>query len=174
MEPYQDPAQFSATQLPRNASPRLEQFRAEPMVASKRGPRLSPWFRVWVPPGEGFQRSPASSPAQYRAGSGAGLSVVSRQAGGFESIVAVGEGLKAYDLAMVDMCDPGRLLGLQVDTTCASPGAPAPQRQYSVTEIAELLRARLEDLPVRIELFDPVPDTLVAPIDAALQHGHDR
>ena len=35
----------------------LEQFNAEPMVASKRGgPRLSPWFRVWVQASEVAQR----------------------------------------------------------------------------------------------------------------------
>jgi cell division septum initiation protein DivIVA len=35
----------------------LEQFNAEPLVASKRGgPRLSPWFRVWVQASEVAQR----------------------------------------------------------------------------------------------------------------------
>ena len=35
----------------------LEQFNAEPMVASQRGgPRLSPWFRVWVQASEIAQR----------------------------------------------------------------------------------------------------------------------
>jgi hypothetical protein len=35
----------------------LEQFNAEPMVASKRGgPRLSPWWRVWVQSSEVAQR----------------------------------------------------------------------------------------------------------------------
>jgi hypothetical protein len=35
----------------------LEQFNAEPMVASKRGgPRLSPWWRVWVQSSEIAQR----------------------------------------------------------------------------------------------------------------------
>jgi hypothetical protein len=35
----------------------LEQFNAEPLVASKRGgPRLSPWFRVWVQSSEIAQR----------------------------------------------------------------------------------------------------------------------
>ena len=35
----------------------LEQFNAEPTVASKRGgPRLSPWFRVWVQASEVAQR----------------------------------------------------------------------------------------------------------------------
>jgi hypothetical protein len=35
----------------------LEQFNAEPIVASKRGgPRLSPWFRVWVQASEVAQR----------------------------------------------------------------------------------------------------------------------
>jgi hypothetical protein len=35
----------------------LEQFNAEPLVASKRGgPRLSPWWRVWVQAQEVAQR----------------------------------------------------------------------------------------------------------------------
>jgi hypothetical protein len=35
----------------------LEQFNAEPLVESKRGgPRLSPWFRVWVQASEIAQR----------------------------------------------------------------------------------------------------------------------
>ena len=35
----------------------LEQFSAEPFVASKRGgPRLSPWWRVWVQASEVAQR----------------------------------------------------------------------------------------------------------------------
>jgi hypothetical protein len=35
----------------------LEQFNAEPLVASKRGgPRLSPWWRVWVQASEVAQR----------------------------------------------------------------------------------------------------------------------
>ena len=35
----------------------LEQFNAEPLVESKRGgPRLSPWFRVWVQASEVAQR----------------------------------------------------------------------------------------------------------------------
>jgi hypothetical protein len=35
----------------------LDQFSAEQMVASKRGgPRLSPWFRVWVQASEVAQR----------------------------------------------------------------------------------------------------------------------
>ena len=35
----------------------LEQFNAEPMVESKRGgPRLSPWWRVWVQASEVAQR----------------------------------------------------------------------------------------------------------------------
>ena len=35
----------------------LEQFRAESLVASKRGgPRLSPWWRVWVQASEIAQR----------------------------------------------------------------------------------------------------------------------
>ncbi len=35
----------------------LEQFNAEPMVPSKRGgPRLSPWFRMWVQASEVAQR----------------------------------------------------------------------------------------------------------------------
>jgi hypothetical protein len=35
----------------------LEQFHAEPLVASKRGgPRLSPWFRAWVQASEVAQR----------------------------------------------------------------------------------------------------------------------
>jgi hypothetical protein len=35
----------------------LEQFNAEPLVASKRGgPRLSPWWRVWVQSSEVAQR----------------------------------------------------------------------------------------------------------------------
>jgi hypothetical protein len=35
----------------------LEQFNAEPLVASKRGgPRISPWFRVWVQASEVAQR----------------------------------------------------------------------------------------------------------------------
>lgn len=35
----------------------LQQFNAEPLVESKRGgPRLSPWFRVWVQASEVAQR----------------------------------------------------------------------------------------------------------------------
>jgi uncharacterized protein (DUF736 family) len=35
----------------------LERFNAEPMVPSKRGgPRVSPWFRVWVQSSEIAQR----------------------------------------------------------------------------------------------------------------------
>lgn len=35
----------------------LEQFRAEPLIESKRGgSRLSPWFRVWVQASEVAQR----------------------------------------------------------------------------------------------------------------------
>ena len=35
----------------------LEQFNAEPLVESKRGgPRLSPWWRVWVQSSEVAQR----------------------------------------------------------------------------------------------------------------------
>jgi hypothetical protein len=35
----------------------LEQFNAEPLIASKRGgPRLSPWFRTWVQASEVAQR----------------------------------------------------------------------------------------------------------------------
>jgi hypothetical protein len=35
----------------------LEQFKAEPLVDSKRGgPRLSPWWRVWVQASEVAQR----------------------------------------------------------------------------------------------------------------------
>lgn len=35
----------------------LDQFRAEPLVASKRGgPRISPWFRVWREASEVAQR----------------------------------------------------------------------------------------------------------------------
>ena len=35
----------------------LEQFNAEPLVDSKRGgPRLSPWFRVWIQASEIAQR----------------------------------------------------------------------------------------------------------------------
>jgi hypothetical protein len=35
----------------------LEQFRVEPIVSSKRGgPRLSPWWRVWVQASEVAQR----------------------------------------------------------------------------------------------------------------------
>ncbi len=35
----------------------LKQFNVEPMVLSKRGgPRLSPWFRVWVQSSEVAQR----------------------------------------------------------------------------------------------------------------------
>jgi hypothetical protein len=35
----------------------LEQFNAEPLVSSKRGgPRLSPWWRVWVQASEVAQR----------------------------------------------------------------------------------------------------------------------
>jgi hypothetical protein len=35
----------------------LEQFNAEPLIASKRGgPRLSPWWRVWVQASEVGQR----------------------------------------------------------------------------------------------------------------------
>ena len=44
----------SAVETARHA---LEQFRAEPLVDSKRGgPRLSPWFRVWVQSSEIAQR----------------------------------------------------------------------------------------------------------------------
>jgi hypothetical protein len=35
----------------------LEQFNTEPLIPSKRGgPRLSPWFRVWVQASEVAQR----------------------------------------------------------------------------------------------------------------------
>ena len=65
-------------------------------------------------------RSPATSPAQYPAGSGVGVSVLLRQAHGFEGFRLVQEALHLHDLSFAQRVDASRL-AIRLRYRCPSP-----------------------------------------------------
>src|SRR3954447_18006362 len=81
-------------------------------------------------------RSPATSPAQYPAGSGVGVSVLLRQPEGFEGLRMVPEVLHAEDPPLTHRVD-ARRLHIRLGTTArAAPDLPHGNSVANVDEVA--------------------------------------
>src|SRR5215210_7944000 len=114
--------------------------------------------------------SPATSTAQYPAGSGVGVSVFLGQPGGFEGLLAIVEHLHLSDLASGE--PPDREVGaLHRHAAATSNLALADDRQNPVASVDQLLDFEV-DLAKGGEEFAPaLPHTLVSSVDRLEPHS---
>src|SRR3954447_4933317 len=89
-------------------------------------------------------RSPVTSPAQYPAGSGVGVSVLLRQPHGFEGLGVIPEVLDHHDLALAKRLDVRDLDACVRATTDARPPVP---RDHPITSVDQADRLHFTGVP---------------------------
>src|SRR5215213_5928849 len=117
-------------------------------------------------------RSPATSPAQYRAGSGVGVSVLLREAHGFEGPLRISESPEVDDLSLAEPINPTHWR-VRLHAAGLASVSKSSDRYYEVSDVEHAVHGCLE----RFECFINIPHVLahavVSVIGAALgDHGY--
>src|SRR3954454_23311385 len=113
------------------------------------------------------RHSSATSPAQYPAGSGVGVSVLLRQPHGFEGLRMVREELHTEDLALAQGVDV-RVLHVGLGATAfATPDEPRRNAVANIDEVADLFKG--VGIPRVAELLDLAPDRLPTYVGSRLR-----
>ena len=98
-----------------------------------------------------------------------------RQPGGFEGLLPLGKGLHPHKPSLPVPRQPRRLREIERHVASPAPSMPRAQGQNPVvTQVPEILRSRLECLPIPLHVLDPLPHPLVAVVAPSLKDARDR